>query len=178
MSRNASVSINGTQGQERWLDCSECYGKTCHKVLVSTNTTEDFDPYGNLNYSYQYEIVQCQGCRTVSFLKNWQSSEDFYFDEFGTREFNDHEELYPSRVAGRHKLKNSNYLPSQIFNIYNETNSALCNKLYVLAGVGIRALIEVVCKDKSAKGSDLEKKNDSLVTMGVLTTDGASILHR
>jgi hypothetical protein len=175
MSRYASVSLNGTQDRERWIACSECDSQTCHKVLVSANTYRDFGP--NLEYWYQYEIVQCQGCWTISFLKNWQSSDDIYLDDDGKPKLNGHEELYPGRVAGRHKLRNSQYLPSQIFIIYNETHSALCNKLYVLAGVGIRALIEVVCKNKSAKGSDLEKKIDNLVTIGVLTTDGASILH-
>ncbi len=98
-------------------------------------------------------------------------------DELGNPEFYDHEEVYPGRVAGRHKLRGSRYLPSQIISVYNEAHSALCNKLSVLAGVGIRALIEVVCKDKSAIGSNLEKQIDNLVTMGVLTKDGAEILH-
>jgi Domain of unknown function (DUF4145) len=42
---------------------------------------------------------------------------------------------------------------------------ALCSKLPILAGVGIRALIEAVCHDKSAQGSDLRKKIDSLVDL-------------
>lgn len=177
MSKYASVSLNGTQEQERWLACSECDGQTCHKVLVSANTSERLDPDDDIQEWYQYEVVQCQGCRTISFLKKWQFSEDTHLDEFGNLELDDYKELYPSRVAGRHNLRDSRYLPPQIYSIYNETHSALCNKLYVLAGVGIRALIEVVCKDKSAIGSNLEKQIDNLVTMGVLTKDGAEILH-
>lgn len=177
MSRYASVSLNGTQEKERWLACSECDGQTCHKVLVSANTSERLDIDFDIQELYQYEVVQCQGCRTISFLKKWQNTEDFHNDEAGNIELDDHEEVYPGRVAGRHKLRSSFYLPSQIISIYNETHSALCNKLYVLAGVGIRALIEVVCKDKSANGSNLENKIDNLVSMGVLTKDGAEILH-
>lgn len=178
MSRYASVSLNDTQEQERWLACSECDGQTSHKVLVSANTSESKDPDDEMQEWYQYEIVQCQGCRTISFRKNWQFSEDYHMDEIsGTPELDDHEDLYPGRVAGRHKLRGSMFLPLQIIRIYNETHSALCNKLYVLAGVGIRALIEVVCKDNSANGSNLEKQIDNLVTMGVLTKDGAEILH-
>lgn len=88
-----------------------------------------------------------------------------------------HVELYPSRLEGRHKLDKSDLLPKEIIRIYNETHAALCNNLSVLAGIGIRALIETICKEKSAQGSNLEKKIDSLVTMGVLTPDGAEILH-
>ena len=48
----------------------------------------------------------------------------------------------------------------------------------VLAGVGVRALVETICDDKQAAGSSLANRIDSLVTLGVLTQDGATILHK
>ncbi len=177
MSKYASVDLNGTQNQERWLACSKCDGQTCHKVLVSVNTFEVVNPYDEIQYWEDYEVVQCQGCKIISFRKAWRSTDDVSPNERGEYELDEHDELYPGRVSGRHKLRDSRYLPLQINSIYNETHSALCNKLPVLAGVGIRALIEVVCKDKSANGDNLEKRIDSLVMMGVLTKDGAGILH-
>jgi hypothetical protein len=48
----------------------------------------------------------------------------------------------------------------------------------VLCGIGIRAIIETVCKDKSATGGDLYTKINSLIPIGVLTQDGADILHK
>ena len=68
-------------------------------------------------------------------------------------------------------------LPWQIRRIYKETHSALCNSQPILAGAGIRALIEVISKDKKAKGFNLEKRINSLVDIGVLTKEGARILH-
>jgi hypothetical protein len=178
MSRYASVSLNDTQGKERWLPCSECDGKTCHKVLVSANTLEYLDPaFIDMRQWEQYEIVQCQGCKTISFRKNWQSTGELHENEIGDTELDDHETIYPGRVAGRQRLRGSWDLPPQITSIYNETHSALCNELPVLAGAGIRALIEVVCKDKSASGSDLKERIDNLATMGVLTENGAKFLH-
>ena len=44
--------------------------------------------------------------------------------------------------------------------------------------MGIRALVETICKDKQAKGKDLFNKINDLVTIGVLTSDGATILHK
>lgn len=176
MSRFGQVDLNKTQDEERWLTCLKCDDDTSHKVLVSVNVTEEGDPF---NFYTGYEVVQCQGCKTISFRKNWKTDDDIGYDPFTGKEFLvDHEEVYPGRIAGRPKLKDYEHLPKQIIGIYNETHIALCNKLSVLAGVGIRALIEAVCKDKSAKGSKLEEKIADLVAMGVLTKEGADILHR
>src|SRR5665213_4287430 len=48
----------------------------------------------------------------------------------------------------------------------------------VLTGIGLRALVETICKDKKASGGNLVEKIGSLVSLGVLTADGATILHR
>lgn len=85
--------------------------------------------------------------------------------------------LYPNRVAGRSELKDSWTLPRQVSSIYTETVAALRSNLLVLTGIGVRAIVETVCKDRNATGGDLEKKIDALVTQGVLTKDGAQILH-
>jgi hypothetical protein len=172
----AVPTINGSKDSVYRIPCSQCDGNTYHKVITSVNTFERGGP-DDILYWEDYEIVQCQGCNTISFRKNWRSSEDASPDDEGNMELDDHSELFPGRVAGRQQLRDSWQLPPQIASIYNETHSALCNKLRVLTGVGIRALIEVVCTDKAAAGGNLEKQIDSLVNMGVLTKDGADILH-
>jgi hypothetical protein len=86
-------------------------------------------------------------------------------------------ELYPSRVAGRHKLRQAYFLPPVVARIYDETHAALCNKQPILAGIGIRALVETVCKEKNASGANLEARIDNLVALGVLTQAGAETLH-
>jgi hypothetical protein len=87
------------------------------------------------------------------------------------------EEIYPSRVAGRQMLLSAHILPQNISRIYEETHKAVCGKQPILAGIGIRALLEAVCKEKAAKGKDLEQKIDNLVQNGILTKAGAEILH-
>ncbi len=177
MTKNASVNLNSTKDRERWLPCSECDGRTNHKVLASANTSEIVDRRYDTEYYENYEIVQCQGCKTISFRKAWRDSQDLSCDEVGDIYDIWYDELYPGRVAGRRILRLSSQLPPQIVSIYIETHAALCNKLPILTGVGVRALIDVVCKDKSTQGATLEQKIDSLETMGVLTKDGADILH-
>jgi hypothetical protein len=100
------------------------------------NTSEVVNPDDEIQFWEDYEVVQCQGCRTISFRNAWKDSEDTFPDGKGGYELNEKEIIYPGRVAGRHQLKNSRQLPSKILGIYNETPAALCNKLHVLTGHG------------------------------------------
>lgn len=76
-----------------------------------------------------------------------------------------------------HKLIAESLLPDSVSQVYAETYKALCNEQPVLAGVGIRALIEAVCQERNATGKTLEKKIDGLVDLNLLTSDGAKSLH-
>lgn len=49
--------------------------------------------------------------------------------------------------------------------------------LKILAGIGIRALIEAVCAEKKASGRSLSDRIDDLADKNVLTREGAKILH-
>jgi len=122
--------------------------------MLSINTSEVVNPDDEITFWEDYEVVQCQGCKTISFRIAWRDSEDIITDGEGRIELNEQELIYPGRVAGRHQLRNSPQLPSKILGIYYETHAALCNKLHVLTGMGIRALIEAVCKDKFASGKN------------------------
>ena len=75
-------------------------------------------------------------------------------------------------------LKGAKYLPANIRRIYDETLMALSNQAPVLAGIGLRALLDTVCKEKNATGNDLLKKIDSLVGTGILNPASAAILHK
>lgn len=86
--------------------------------------------------------------------------------------------LYPNRVVGRRELPDARILPFPLVGLYQEILSALGGNSLILTGIGIRMLIEAVCKDRKAKGSNLISKIDNLVEQHVLTQDGAQILHR
>ena len=51
-------------------------------------------------------------------------------------------------------------------------------KLPVLAGIGIRALVESVCKQKRVRGTNLQQRIDGLATAGLLGAVEAKTLHR
>lgn len=167
-----TLQFNQAQGSEPWLTCGKCQTTTYHKVIFSVDLEDKFFTISKESY----QIVQCLGCKSFSFRKT--STDSIEDKEIGGKKYPIvHEELYPSRLAGRRRLDRANLLPEDVARIYNETHAALCNKQPVLAGIGIRALIETVCKEKASSGNNLERKIDGLVQMGVLTSDGAEILH-
>jgi len=180
MATKETETVNKTQGQEEKVPCSKCDGKTFHKVLLSIDKSGleqdgDFDFY----WDAHYQIIQCQGCKTISFRKASSNSEEYEpisHDEYQNVVY---EDIYPSRVEGRKGLEDEvHYLPSKVQRIYTETLQALNSKSPILAGIGLRALVETVCHEKSAEGSNLLKKIDDLTVKNVLTPVGAQILHK
>lgn len=169
------IEYNKAKDKEYDLACIKCDGETCHKVLFSVNVLESED---EISVSREYEIIICQGCKEVSFRTSSSCSEDMSYDlETGEVDYNEDIKLYPSRIAGRKQVKDMYFLPDEVLKIYKETHGALCGRLSILAGIGIRALVESVCREKEAQGSNLENKIDDLVTKGVLTHDSAQTLH-
>lgn len=170
-----NIEYDKTKDKEYDLACIKCDGETCHKVLFSVNILESED---EISVSREYEIIICQGCKEVSFRTSSSCSEDMDYDpETGEVDYNEDIKLYPSRIAGRKQVKDMYFLPDEVLKIYKETHGALCGRLSILAGIGIRALVESVCREKEAQGGNLENKIDDLVTKGVLTRDSAQTLH-
>ncbi len=169
------MEFNKSKDKEYKLPCANCDNKTYHKVLFSVEETEFYEG-PDIHYFNEDQIIMCKGCKRISFRSNWQSSDEYDFVD-GT-ELADHEDLYPSRITGRKELKDAwTCLSSEIYKIYKETHSAMCGGMSILAGVGIRILVEAICNDKKAIGNNLENKIDNLVEIGVLTKEGAEILH-
>ncbi|PSB24738.1 DUF4145 domain-containing protein [Stenomitos frigidus] len=171
---------NKTQGEEYSLQCIQCTGKTTHKVLVSVDIrgTKEEGTY-SLSWWIDNQIVQCLGCKTVSFREASSNDEEYYPISHDAYEYNVDERLYPPRIEGIKGLgRETHYLPSNVYRIYNENLIALSCQASVLAGIGLRALLETVCKEKEAVGNDLLKKIDSLVSKGILTPASAAILHK
>ncbi len=161
------------------LACRYCSLITNHKVLTSVmdNWVDDeVQIFGTL----EFEIVECLGCDSISFRSTSQNSEDIdsFSDETGEITYVVDEELYPNRIAGRKEIESSYLLPLGTLKIYKEAHKALCSRLRILAGIGIRVLVESVCREKGANGSNLEEKIDDLVNKGLLTIESAGTLHK
>jgi len=174
------MELNKSQNIEMELPCVKCAGKTSHKVLVSVDIRGDeSDGEWSIQWCNDYQIVQCGGCKSKSFRNVSSSSEDHYQISETEWELDEYEILYPSRIEGRRTLNDeAHYLPSKVQRVYKETIQALNNNSPILAGIGLRALIETICKEKSAEGRNLLLKIDDLVVKQILTPTGSTILHK
>lgn len=178
MSQKITEELNKTKGNEVIVPCAKCSGRTAHDVVASLDQSgEDTDD--GIHWMHHYQIIRCKGCKLVSFRDANSNSEEYILvaeDEWESRVY---EKLYPSRIEGRKDLGNdARYLPSDTDRVYQETLQALNNNSPVLAGIGLRALVETVCKEKNATGKNLLEKIDDLAVQHVLTPVGAGILHK
>lgn len=156
------------------IPCIECGHQTKHRIATS------FDCHGSneyVEYWTSYQVAQCMGCEAITFLTLSSHSEDWDENSKGEIYLPVSVVYFPRRSAGRTELEDFHLLPAQLQRIYGETLNALNNDQLILSGIGIRALIEMICKEKSASGSNLQQKIDWLVAKNILTENDARILH-
>ena len=180
MPSTVEYHLNKTQNVEVELPCQKCAGKTNHKALVTVDVRgSEGDHSYSFDWSADHQIVQCLGCKSLSYRIARSNSEDYHQISDDDYEYAVVEKLYPPRLEGRKGLGDETvYLPAKIRPIYDETLTALSVQALILAAIGLRALIEAVCQERQAKGSDLFKKIDNLVEQRFLTPAGAEILHK
>ncbi|OEE65882.1 hypothetical protein A1OO_08720 [Enterovibrio norvegicus FF-33] len=160
--------------------CNECARETSHSIVSSFHES-GFDDAGDgyrMDWDRRHQIIQCSGCDAVSFrIESTHSEDDHYSYEHDALVGNITESYFPNRT---HQLRaiNTYLLPLNVQAIYRETTSAISNGLFILAGIGVRALIETVCKEQNAQGKDLFAKINSLCQMSVITKEGSDTLHR
>ncbi len=171
------ITLDKTKDETREVVCNRCDTETNHKVCSSVELHWGNDDVG-IEGIDKYEIIRCLGCDQISFRIGSSNSEDMEEDSEGHIVHPETEEIYPSRLMGRTILKDIYSLPDRVRSIYKETHTALCTKLKVLAGAGIRALVEAVCSEEAAKGGTLEKKINDLVKKEILSKKNAAVLQR
>lgn len=179
MKRDITVEVEeNPESGELWIFCASCESGTSHHVLTQCDYQETInDPHFEHQAWETFQVVQCGGCKRLSFRKTHTDTESEELNEFGQLSLKETEELFPKRLHGRKGLRETYRLPVSVRAIYVETKKAIGNDMNILAGVGIRALVESVCQDVSASGGNLKEKIDDLVLKGVMTSSGSDILH-
>jgi hypothetical protein len=167
------------KGQTLRVFCAgSCSGQTEHEVLALVSTA---DNDGEVSFWSAYQTLACRGCRTISFRQCSSNSESGHY-QVGENEWETDEQikLYPPRTAETKGISPSDsfHVPDRLLGIYEETRGALRNEMPVLAGIGLRAIVESLCVDKQVAGGNLAKMIDSLASEGYLTKPQAQILHK
>lgn len=175
---NRKFKLNADISQKQSVICKSCSRETLHVVVASYDESgsENCGNGFSIDWHRENQIIQCLGCETVSFRSISTNSEDVEYDHEGSHAI-ETVKYYPSRSEGLKSLQ-SYLLPITVQKIYEETVLAIENEQFVLAGIGIRAIVETVCKDLDAEGKDLYQKIDSLKGKSIVTAEGAVALHK
>lgn len=185
---------NKTQNQVIDVQCIECNRETKHRVAASLDkdgTQYDKREGWSVEWIDNYQVIQCQGCQTVTFRHlNWFSEAwQPEFDEPGTIE-----RLYPKRDANTLRPETLLNVPTTLRRLYAESIDCYNNESLTLCAAGLRALVEGLCADQGivdgpvtvpAKGGgmqvirkdNLEGRISGLHEKGMLTQASAQTLH-
>ena len=160
------------QGEKIRIHCGECKRDTNHAVLamreVKSLSGDDY-PWG-----IKHHFCQCAGCDSYCYaIAEWR---DYDWNP-DTNELFCRWKTYP-RAKGEYLPIDDIYeLPNKVRTIYQEILGALNAQLPVLTAIGLRALIEAICKEQGIPRGNLEKRIDGLATQKVLSQSQVKILH-
>jgi hypothetical protein len=152
--------------------CLNCGGQPKNHSILKNYAYhwDSVDDRGGGNY----QICQCNGCEAIRFRYTyWNEAED-YRPESG--EIEEHEVLYPEAPKAERKPILMDLFPDSVQRIYEETIKAFNAGALILAGAGLRAIVEAICLERNLKGN-LEDKIDALVSGGLLARTQADLLH-
>lgn len=153
--------------------CQFCGHETKHVILKSVERKWGND---DIQGNDSYQIIQCRGCENVSYRTESCNSDDYNYVGDSEMEPSISVTIYPHRVSGRTQLENLWGVPHTISKIYKETFESICAGSYILAGLGLRAIVEAVCVAEGATQWNFHKKIDHLVSTNKLTRAGGDLL--
>lgn len=162
--------------------CNNCRMITTHKTIVKATTRSVDGPEDDpICFTAQHRIVECAGCHSVRFVEH--TAEDGVPDDSDCPEER-HCHIYPISEEGaltESRLYELQWvLPDDVKKIYFETVAAITNKLFILAGIGLRTILDTVCREKGigAKKDNLKDRIEIMYTeRHLITEDEKSILH-
>lgn len=183
---------NQTKGLIKPVFCLMCKRSTRHLVSVSLDKNGSAwhrDEAWNVSWSETYQVLECQGCSTISFSHSSWFSEDEQDGEDGVVE-----RLYPMRKQGNLIARSFQNVPPALRRIYTESIDCFNSESNTLCAAGLRALVEGICSEQGildglvecpAKGggtqtlrrTDLSGRIAGLHEKGLLTKSSADTLH-
>ncbi len=154
------------------IKCPECGGGSRnHKILAEIDRPWN-TPWGCGGDSYQ--ICECVGCETVRFRNESWCSEDI---DPQTGNVQTTVKVYPEHITRGRSQTDPSYFPENVARIYLETLKAYRAGSLILAGGGLRAIVEAICIDRNLVAGNLQKKIDKLAEEGLLAKPQADFLH-
>jgi hypothetical protein len=126
----------------------------------------------------EYMTVQCLGCNTVSFVHRFIGKE--FYDKENNRNYM--EQNYPEKEIMQDvdllSMEDQTKLPPQLRKLYEEIEIAYEYEANLLAGIGLRMLIEAICLNQKIEGANLKIKIERLHSNGFIAKNDIPILDK
>ncbi|MGE7667403.1 DUF4145 domain-containing protein [Ureibacillus composti] len=190
---------------EEKIYCRTCGRKTNNGYLLK-HTESYTDHETGFAYSDDYFITKCLGCDTVAFYREYGDTEMLDYNPEGDWGYYIDKYRYPEQPTTSLEVKEVQYekkefekVPDLILDLYNEVVSSFNLKHFLLCAVGLRMIIEGICKELNvtdgfildedgqkktdSNGQDilrgnLEGKINGLQSRGIITTKQSEVLHQ
>lgn len=144
----------------RFVYCNRCKGDTRHECFWKSSRQEadsDEDGAPMFTETWVYLGWKCLGCDSVT-LEERYTNDGMHDGENDVWDSSFH----PERSRNKIQAKRFFSLPESLARIYKESLAAYNAQALVLAAVGLRSLIEGVCREKKIPGRTLESLIDGL----------------
>lgn len=164
----------GVKMSDLWSDCRECKRPTKHTVIGSKEQVSDPEYYHSKTV---YLLVECNGCETISFRKEFHDFEEYY--QTGPDEY-EHPvttEIFPHYIKDHTHITSLGDVPDIVSQIYEESLLAIQEEAYTLAGLGLRATIEAICNEREIKGRNLQVRINTMNRLGLISKTDSDRLH-
>lgn len=140
--------------------CRECKRKTKHEELIPPYE-QKASTYDEFQWIEKYYIVKCKGCETVAFVLKYGDEDTWEENPFGEREFTYKYTVYPLEPLSQHESKKFIGVPKFIQDLYIEIVRAFNSNSIILCSIGLRVIIEAICKEKGIERVFLKNKDGS-----------------
>jgi hypothetical protein len=133
-----TFSENKTKDTALSVPCIKCNGATKHKVIGSLDKDGcEYDQAEGWSVEWEdhYQIIQCQGCESVSFRHTSWFSEDA---DPMNGDSGQTERLYPKRNTNEITAKSFYNVPSNLRRIYGELVDCFNNESPTLCAAGLQ----------------------------------------
>lgn len=155
--------------------CGRCQVETNHHIIHhDTEDLESLDKIKGPRRGIDHLYRQCAGCDKYSYVQ-----EHWEMDPYKGKLIRFRKTCpVPENENRRTAINYSHELPNSLEGLYHEVIDAINAQFFNLSTLGLRMLIEEICKDQQAKGENLKDKINELAKNGRLTRDQADILHK
>lgn len=152
--------------------CDTCGGGVRNHAVLSKQTRivdEDWGYHGE----FDYLICSCLGCDSVRFcIASW-NTEDLDDEDHPEISFAIYPDSKPTKKMAAHDLLGID----TVGRIYKEAVAAYNAGAHILAGAGLRAVVEGICIERGLTKGTLADRIDLLATNGLLAKPQAELLH-